>query len=144
MWCISVLLLIIMRDPALFQVTAVERRSCGSGATCHRFGLLGRLLDPHTLYIWYIHLFPSLKLFKAVLDWDGWAVWSRFIHFFFILFVLLFLKPGSVYFCCLGENAAPPVCCEMFLWTTKLHLTSRWHEGEHIMTDFSLLGELLL
>lgn len=32
----------------------------------------------------------------------------------------------------------------MFLRTAKLHLTFHRREGEHIMTDFSLLGELLL
>ena len=37
--------------PALFQVTTVERRLCGSGTTWRFLHPLSRLLDPHTLHI---------------------------------------------------------------------------------------------
>ena len=39
--------------PALLQVTTAERRSCGSGAAWRCLGLLGRLLEPHTLHVFY-------------------------------------------------------------------------------------------
>ena len=58
---------------ALFQVTTVERRLCGSNTTWQCLGLLSRPLDPHTLHILY-HLYNLLQIMfiMSLLEYLGY------------------------------------------------------------------------
>ena len=48
-WCLSLSITYYLVCPALFQVTMVDRRSCGSDTTWWCLVQFSHLLDPHTL-----------------------------------------------------------------------------------------------